>query len=84
MPVVGRAFEWLASKTDGLLIVRVQQDPVVHHAICVDAKRGVILDSEEGYPVQLSVRGLELCGSEEAKRLRVAEVRQLVSVDQIK
>ncbi len=78
----GRTFEWLAAKTDGVYIVRVLQDPVVDHAICVDARRGVFLDSEEGYPVQLSVRLLELRGSDTAKRLRVAEVRQLIKVDQ--
>ncbi len=79
-----RAFEWLAAKKDGVYIVRKLQDPVVDHAICVDTRRGVVLDSEEGYPVQLSVRALELCGGEAAKRLRVVEVSQLIRVDQLK
>eukprot|EP00171_Calliarthron_tuberculosum_P015200 IDg15200t1 len=41
------AFKWLGNMTDGVFIVRLQQAPVVDHAVCIDASRGIILDSEE-------------------------------------
>eukprot|EP00171_Calliarthron_tuberculosum_P002190 IDg2190t1 len=44
------AFEWLARKTNSVYIARLQQDPIVDHAICIDASRGIILDSEERFP----------------------------------
>ncbi len=54
----------------------MSHDPEVDQTICVDAGRGVVLDGDEGYPVQFSVRALDLCGVEEAKRLQAAEGHQ--------
>ncbi len=71
------AFSWLASKTRGIYIVRLKQDSLVDHAVCVDAGRRLILDSEEIHPIRLSAETLALCGGSHAKNLRLVEIREL-------
>lgn len=77
-------FEWFEKKTVGVFVVRLQQDPILDHAVCIDASCGIILDSEEGFPVKLSARALGMCGCDVANRLRVVEVSQLVIFKQHK
>lgn len=47
----------------------MKQDSIVDHAVCIDASRGVIFDSEEDLPVKLSVRDLILCEGDTETRI---------------
>jgi len=57
--------------------VRLGQLKVVDHFVVVDGDRTLILDSEEKYPIALSVSTLQMCGGKEADKLEVFEVREL-------
>jgi len=72
-----RAFEMVASKTEGVWIVRLYQSEVVDHLVVVDVKRKVIIDSEEIYPVKLSVSTLRMCGGPRANKLRVIQLYRM-------
>ena len=66
----------LAAKRTGVLIVRIQEENRVDHAIVVDAMNGVIIGSESS-AVALSVENLARCGGDIAGNLRVIEVREI-------
>ena len=72
------AFDWLSKRTEGKYIVRLCEAGVVDHCIAIDANRGLILDSAEEYPLELSINAIRCCGGSEAQGLHVAEVFELV------
>ena len=72
-------FQWLAEKTDGIYLVRLEDKGEVHHIVCVDCRKGkrMILDNEEPFPIALSSKNLRLCGYP-SSNVRVAEIREVV------
>lgn len=51
---------------------------VVDHCIVVNARRGIIVESEERVAFLLSVEGLAACGSADATELKFEEIRDTV------
>eukprot|EP00171_Calliarthron_tuberculosum_P001494 IDg1494t1 len=73
------AFRALAEKKSGVYIVRLRDDVKVDYEVGVDAKRSIIVDSEETCALELTASVLERCGGEYAKNIRVQEVRKIQS-----
>ena len=73
-------FRWICDQAEGVWIVRLTQVGLVDHCVCVDSKRGLIYDGEEEFPIRLAQESLALCGGVGARKLRIAEVRQIVVV----
>ncbi len=69
------AFEAIAELRACVYAVRLREDTLIDHAVVVDAKNGVIIDSEESGALALSADILERCGGERAKKLRLCEIR---------
>lgn len=73
-------FKWLAHHNQGVWIVRIVEHGIVDHCVALDCNRGIVHDSASRYPFALTEDVLRLLGGDEAKNLRVAEVRELVKV----
>lgn len=71
------AFQALAERKTGVLLVRVCDGRVVDHAFVVDASNSAIIDSEEHNPFKFSATALENCGGAEATNLRVQQFRRI-------
>ena len=71
-------FMWVARRKSGVWIIRVIEQNLVDHCIVVDGSKGLIHDSACRFPMRLSEQLLRRCGGEDARRLVVAEVRELV------
>ena len=61
-----------------MFIVRLMQTKFVDHCVVVDACRSVIIDSANEFPVRLTEVNLRLCAGDDATRVRVSEVRELI------
>ncbi|KAI0560883.1 hypothetical protein FGB62_98g054 [Gracilaria domingensis] len=59
-------------RRDGYVLVRLQSGDEVDHVVTVDARRGLILEGAEEYPLRLSEETLRLCGG--GPKARVTEV----------
>ena len=70
-------FAWIGKLNRGIWLVRLVQPHVVDHCVVVGGPRKLTIDSEEEYPVRLSVETLRLCGGDEADKLVVAEAREV-------
>lgn len=73
-----RVFELITAKPAGVFIVRLREDALVDHAVVADANSGVIIDSEESYPLKLAEDNLEREGVNEARNLKVPEIRRVI------
>ena len=74
------AFNKIAARREGVFLVRLREDARVDHAVVVDAGRRVIIDSEETFALALSADILKRCGGDEAKNLRVFELREVTAI----
>jgi len=54
-------FGWLVKRDSGIWLVCFCRVNVLDHCVCVDAGRGLILNSVEKWPVSLSVKTLRMC-----------------------
>ncbi len=72
------AFRWLAEEAKGVWIVRLVESGVADHCVVFDTEVALIFDCATKHPMSLTVEALRLCSGDDARRLRVAEVRQLV------
>ncbi len=59
-------------------VVRLVESGVADHCVLVDTKVALIFDCAAQHPISLTEEALRLCGADDARNLRVAEVRQLV------
>lgn len=71
-------FEWVAKQGHGVWIVRLCEPNVTDQGVAVDCNRGLILDSEEVFPVTLRKETLRMCASPKTNSVHVAEGYQLV------
>ncbi len=72
------AFRWFAEEAKGVWIVRLVQSNVVDHCVVIDANEALIFDVAEEFPLMLTEESLQLCGGDDANRLKFAEARQIV------
>ena len=80
--IASNPFEWVASRKQGVMLVRLEQAEIVDHCVVVNANAGVIIDSCEPRSLVLRKQALRLCGGSSASNLRIAEVRFLVKQDE--
>ena len=71
-------FRYLATRETDFYLVHLVQHGVVNHAVVVDARRKLIIDSEEKYPLTLTEEVLRKCGGEEAENLQVEDLRLIL------
>ncbi len=71
------AFRWLAEEARGVWIVRLVESGVADHCVSVDTKVGLIFDCTARHPISLTEEPLRLCGGDDARDVKVAEVHQL-------
>ncbi len=72
------AFRWLVEESRGAWIVRLVESGVADHCVLVDTTVALIFDCATRHPISLAEEALRLCGEDDARDLRVPEVRQLV------
>lgn len=60
--------------------MRLVQQDVVDHCVCVDALKGLIYDGEEKHPIFLSTKTLKLFRGDEESKIRISEARKVVKV----
>ncbi len=58
--------------------MRLVESGVADHCVLVDTKVALIFDCAARHPISLTEEALRLCGGDDERDLRVAEVRQLV------
>ena len=68
-------FRYLSTRETNVYLVHLVQHGVVNHAVVVDARLKLIIDSEEKYLLTLTEEVLRKCGSEEADNLQVEDLR---------
>ena len=73
-------FKWVASLNKGVWLLRLTQHGLVDHCVAIDANRGIIHDSAARYPFILCETILKRLGGDEAKKLRIEEIRELLQV----
>ena len=73
-------FGWVANLKEGIWMLRVVQLDKADHCVCIDANRGIVLDSAAPYPFILVQDLLTKLGGDSATKLEVAEIRQLQTV----
>lgn len=72
-------FEWLGNQKRGVFVVRVFKVKEVDHCIVVNARKNIIVDSAEMWPLMFSVETIKMCGGSDLIGLRIGEVREVVA-----
>ncbi len=72
------AFRWLAEEAKGVWVVRLVESGVADHCVFVGTKVALIFDCAARHQISLTEKALRLCGGDDARNVREAEVRQLV------
>ena len=70
--------KWLASRVQGVCVVRLVQANYVDHCVVVDGCRHLIIDSANECPVTLSKKNLKRFAGDSANNARVVDVREVV------
>lgn len=73
------AYNILSRMKRGLWIVQFVEAEVVDHCLTIHCKRGILYDSEEPYPLRLSVKTTTMCGGPHTSKLHVAKVGEIKS-----
>ena len=71
-------FRYLATRETDVYLVHLAQHGVVNHAVVVDARRKLIIDSDDKYTLTLTEEIPRKCGGEEADNLQVEDLRLIV------
>lgn len=66
-----------------MYLVKLKQKQLMDHCVVVNWNSCVFIDSAERYPLTLSADVLRICGIDSASNLVVAELREVVSTDEI-
>lgn len=72
---LARLFSSLPSVLDFVFLVRLFRGSSLDHTICVDIKRGIIVDSCERYPLHLTSESLIDCAGKDKNTSRISEIR---------
>ena len=76
-------FRWVARQERGVWLVRVRNEGLMDHCVCVDAGSSLVRDSASRRPFSLTTNVLCLIGGSDAKNLHVIEVRELYREKQL-
>lgn len=70
-------FIFVAGLHPGVFVVRLKHRNEVDHAVVVDTRTMVIIDSEESTAIERSPGNVAMCEGPEGTKLRVEQIREI-------